>query len=76
MKCAVTVKSITRLVEVGMADSIVSEINRIEAENARLKAEVDNFKEYLKWHADGHKFNAWEIWRRQQSDAGEGKPSV
>lgn len=39
------------------------------------EADVENFKEYLKWHADGHKFNAWEIWRRQKSDAKEGKPS-
>lgn len=39
------------------------------------EADVENFKEYLKWHADGHKFNAWEIWRRQKSDAGEGKQS-
>lgn len=39
----------------------------------RLKAEAENFQEYLKWHADGHKFAAWQVWRSQHSDAGEGK---
>jgi hypothetical protein len=41
-----------------------------DEEKASLNAEIENFKEYLKWHADGHKFAAWEVWRRQQSDAG------
>jgi hypothetical protein len=41
-----------------------------DEEKARLNAEIENFKEYLKWHDDGHKFAAWEVWRRQQSDAG------
>jgi hypothetical protein len=40
---------------------------------ARLKAEIDNFNEYLKWHADGHKFAAWQVWRSQQSDGGTAK---
>jgi hypothetical protein len=50
-------------------------LEQADAENARLKAEVGDFQEYLKWHADGHKFAAWQVWRSQQSDAGEGKQS-
>jgi hypothetical protein len=41
MNCAVNVHSITHLVKAGMADTIVSEIKRLEAENASLKAEVE-----------------------------------
>ena len=47
-----------------------------EAEHAEkkvLKAEVENFNEYLKWHADGHKFAAWQVWRSQKSDGGQDK---
>lgn len=44
-----------------------------DEEKASLNAEVENFKEYLKWHDDHHKFSAWEIWRRQRSDGGEGQ---
>ena len=44
------------------------------SEQRYLRAEVENFMEYLKWHDDAHKFNAWEIWRRQQSDAGGRQP--
>jgi regulator of replication initiation timing len=44
-------------------------------DQTRLKAEAENFQEYLKWHADGHKFAAWQVWRSQHSDAGEGKQS-
>lgn len=42
-------------------------------DQTRLKAEIDNFNEYLKWHADGHKFAAWQVWRSQQSDGGTAK---
>ena len=41
MNCAVNVHSITHLVKAGMADTIVSEIERLEAENATLRAEVE-----------------------------------
>ena len=48
-------------------------IKYIVESHARLKAEVENFNEYLKWHADGHKFAAWQVWRSQQSDGGQDK---
>jgi hypothetical protein len=48
-------------------------IKYIVESHARLKAEVENFNEYLKWHADGHKFAAWQVWRSQKSDGGQDK---
>ena len=48
-------------------------IKYIVESHASLKVEVENFNEYLKWHADGHKFAAWQVWRSQQSDGGQDK---
>lgn len=48
----------------------LNQIGGLQEDYARLKAEVESFKEYLKWNGDEHKFSAWEVWRRQRSDGG------
>jgi hypothetical protein len=66
MNCAVNVHSITHLVKAGMADTIVSEIKRLEAENATLRAEVERLEKALEEEAAcqvGHQENAILIGR-------------
>ena len=53
MEMKVSVASITRLVEVGMADNIVSEIQRLEAENKKLKFHCDIMSEWITEHVAG-----------------------
>lgn len=52
-----------------------SDLSWARYELMQVKAEVENFNEYLKWHADGHKFAAWQVWRSQHSDGFTDKES-
>lgn len=39
-------------------------------ERDEARADVEEFKEYLKWEGDQAKFTGWQEWRRQKSDGG------